>query len=76
MARKKKEEEITIVAGKRDSEQVTDLQVMAKDQKIGEVYQGEGDRQYQIIYENGRKGTAISIEDAVRSIIAEYNLHK
>ena len=76
MARKKKEEEITIVAGKQDSDQVTDLQVMAKDQKIGEIYQGEEDCQYQIIYENGRKGTAISIEDAVRSIIAEYNLHK
>ena len=76
MARKKKEEEISIVAGSRDSDTVTDLQVLAKDKKIGGVYQGEEDRQFQITYENGRKGTAISIEDAVRSIIAEYNLHK
>lgn len=76
MARKKKEEEINIVAGKKDSDTVTDLQVLAKDHLIGEIYQGEDDRQYQITYENGRKGTALSIEDAVRSIIAEYNLHK
>lgn len=76
MARKKKEEEINIVAGKEDSDTVTDLQVLAKDHLIGEIYQGEEDRQYQVTYENGRKGTALSIEDAVRSIIAEYNLHK
>lgn len=76
MARKKKEEEINIVAGKKDSDTVTDLQVLAKDHLIGEIYQGEEDRQYQVTYENGRKGTALSIEDAVRSIIAEYNLHK
>lgn len=76
MARKKKAEEINIVAGKKDSETVTDLQVFVKDRLIGEIYQGEEDRQYQIAYENGRKGTALNIEDAVRAIIAEYNLHK
>ena len=76
MARKKKEEEISIIAGKNDSDTVTELEVLAKDQKIGEVLRGEEDRHYQVIYENGRKGTAVSIEDGVRSIIAEYNLHK
>ena len=76
MARKKKAEEINIVAGKKDSETVTDLQVFVKDRLIGEIYQGEEVRQYQITYENGRKGTALNIEDAVRAIIAEYNLHK
>lgn len=76
MARKKKEEEISIIAGKKDSDTVTELEVLAKNQKIGEIHREEEDRHYQIIYENGRKGTAVSIEDAVRSIIAEYNLHK
>ena len=76
MARKKKEEEISIIAGKNDSDTVTELEVLVKNQKIGEIHREEEDRHYQIIYENGRKGTAVSIEDAVRSIIAEYNLHK
>ena len=39
MARKKKQEEISIVAGKLDSDTVTDLQVLAKDDLIGEVFQ-------------------------------------
>ncbi len=76
MARKKKEEEITIVSGKRDSDVITDLQVLAKDQLIGTVFQEEDERQFQITYENGRKGSALSIEDAVQSILADYNLHK
>ena len=76
MARKKKEEEITIVSGKRDSDVITDLQVLANDQLIGTVFQEEDERQFQITYENGRKGSALSIEDAVQSILADYNLHK
>lgn len=76
MARKKKQEEISIVEGKLDSDTVTDLQVMAKDDLIGEVFQDEEDRQFQVKFANGRKGSALSIEDAVQAIIAEYNLHK
>jgi len=76
VARKKKEVEIDIIAGKNDSDTITELEVLAKNKKIGEIYRGEEDRHYQVIYENGRKGTAVSIEDGVRSIIAEYNLHK
>jgi len=76
LARKKKEEEISIIAGKNDSDTVTELEVLVKNQKIGEIHRGEKDRHYTVIDENGRKGTAVSIEDAVRSIIAEYNLHK
>ena len=76
MARKKKQEEISIVEGKLDSDTVTDLQVMAKDDLIGEVFQEEEDRQFQVKFANGRKGSALSIEDAVQAIIAEYNLHK
>ena len=76
MARKKKQEEISIVEGKLDSDTVTDLQVMAKDDLIGEIFQDEEDRQFQVKFANGRKGSALSIEDAVQAIIAEYNLHK
>lgn len=76
MARKKKQEEISIVEGKLDSDTVTDLQVMAKDDLIGEVFQDEEDRQFQVKFANGRKGSALSIENAVQAIIAEYNLHK
>ncbi len=76
MARKKKEEEISIVAGKKDSDTVTDLQILAKDELIGSVFQEEGDRQFQLTYKNGRKGAALTVEDAVQSILADYNLHK
>lgn len=76
MARKKKAEEVSIISGKLASDVVTDLEVMIKDQKIGGVFQDEDDRQIQVSYKNGKKGSAISIEEAVRSIIAEYNLHK
>lgn len=76
MARKNKNEEVSIVAGKRDSDVVTDLKVQIKDQVIGEIFQDEGGRQIQVTYNNGRKGSALTIEDAVQSIIAEYNLHK
>lgn len=76
MARKKKEVEVSIIPGKLDTEEVTDLEVVVEDQTIGEIYQAEDDRQIQVTYANGKKGSAISIEEAVRSIIAEYNLHK
>ncbi len=76
MARKKKNEEVSIVATSKDSDVVTDLQVLVGDKKIGEVYQGEEDRHFQVTNVKNDKGTALSIEDAVQSIIADYNLHK
>lgn len=76
MARKNKEVKVSIVSGKLDSEEVTDLEVLVKDKKIGEIFQAEDDRQIQLNYMNGKKGSAISVEEAIRSIIAEYNLHK
>lgn len=75
MARKKKNEEVSIVATKRDSDTVTDLEVLLGEQVIGKVYQGEEDRQLQVTFNNDQKATAISIEDAVQSILADYNLH-
>lgn len=76
MARKKRVEEVSIISGALASDVVTDLEVRIKDQKIGEVFQDEDDRQIQVTYKSGKKGSAISIEEAVRSIIAEYNLHR
>lgn len=75
MARKKKNEEVSIVATKRDSDTVTDLEVLLGDQVIGKVYQGEEDRQLQVTFNNDQKATAVSIEDAVQAILADYNLH-
>ncbi len=76
MARKKRAEEVSIITGKLESETVTDLEVFVKDEKIGSIFQDEDDRQIQVTYMNEKKGSAISIEEAVRSIIADYNLHR
>lgn len=76
MSAKKKEEEVSVIEGKRNSDDVTDLEVFIKDKKIGSILQEKDDRQIQTTYQTGRKGSAISVEDAVRSIIADYNLHR
>lgn len=75
MARKVKTEEVTIVEGKLNSDEIKDLQVEIKDKVIGSIYQ-EDDGQIQLTYKNGREGSAVSIEEGVRSIIADYNLHQ
>ncbi len=76
MARKKKTQEVSIIPTNRDSDVVTDLQVIIKDRVIGEIYQGEGERHYQVTNLKDQKGTALTVEDAVQSILADYNLHK
>lgn len=75
MAAKKKTEKVSIVEGKLNKEEVTDLEVFIKDKKIGSIFQEKDDRHIQLTYLTGRKGSAISLEDGVRSIIADYNLH-
>lgn len=75
MARKG-QEEVEIVVGKRDSDTITDLQVIVKDQVIGEIFQGENDRHFKATNKAGDQAIAVSIEDAVQSIIADYNLHR
>lgn len=72
----KKKEEVNVIEGKRNSDEVTDLEVVIKDEKIGSILQEKDDRHIQLTYKTGRKGSAISVEDAVRSIIADYNLHR
>lgn len=72
---KKKTEEVNIVAGKRNNNEVTDLEVFIKNKKIGSILQEKDDRQIQLTYFSGRKGSAVSIDDAIHSIIADYNLH-
>ena len=63
------------VATKRDSDTITDLEVLLGEQVIGKVTQGEEDRQLQVTFNNDQKATAVSIEDAVQAILADYNLH-
>lgn len=75
MARKKKNEEVSIIATKKDSDVITDLEVVINDKVVGKIYQGEDDRHYQVTYMEDQKGTALSVEDAVHSIISDYNLY-
>lgn len=75
MARKKKNEEVTIVATKNDSDTVTDLEVKINEKVIGRIQQGENDRQFQVTMANNHKATTVSVEDAVQTILADYNLH-
>lgn len=76
MARKKRPEEVSIIETPKNSDTVIDLEVKIKDKVIGKIHQGEEDRQLQITYMDDRKGAAISVEDAVQAIIADYNLHR
>lgn len=76
MAAKKKIAEVSIVETKQNTQTVTDLEVQVKNKVIGKIHKGEEDRQFQTEYLDNRKGVAVTIEDAVQAIIAEYNLHK
>lgn len=76
MARKNKEKEVSIEATKFDSDTVTDLEVLIDKEKVGTIHQGEEDRHFQLTNLNDQKGTALSIEDAVQSIVSDYNLYK
>lgn len=75
MAAKRKTEEVSVQEGKRHSDDVTDLEVFIKDKKIGSILQEKDDRHIQVSYLTGRQGSAVSIEDALHAIIADYNLH-
>ena len=75
MARKNKNEEVSIVETMLDSKTVTDLEVLVGDKKVGAIHQGEEDRQIEVTFNNGQKARAISIEDAVQAILADFNLH-
>lgn len=75
MARKNKNEEVSIIETKLDSDTVTDLEVLIGDKKVGSIHQGEEDRQIEVTLNNGQKARAISIEDAVQAILADFNLH-
>lgn len=75
MARKNKNEEVSIIETKLDSDTVTDLEVLIGDKKVGSIHQDEEDRQIEVTFNNGQKARAISIEDAVQAILADFNLH-
>lgn len=75
MARKVKTEEVEVLEGKLNSDEIIDLQIEIKGKVIGSIYQEE-DGQIQLSYNNGRKGSAVSIEEGLHSIIADYNLHQ
>lgn len=75
MAQKNKNEEVIIIETDKDSDTVTDLQVLIGEKVIGEISQNEGDRHYQVNMMNNQKATALSIEAAVQTILADYNLH-
>jgi hypothetical protein len=75
MARKNKNKEVRIEATKLDSDVVTDLEVLVDDELAGKIHQGEEDRHFQVTNLKDQKGTALSVEDAVQSILSDYNLY-
>lgn len=75
MVAKVKTEEVSLIEGKLNSNEITDFKVMIKNKEIGSIFQETIDGQIKLTYKNGRKGSAASIEEGLRSIIADYNLH-
>lgn len=75
MARKNKNKEVSIEETKFNSDAVTDLEVLIDDKIAGKIHQGEEDRHFQATNLDDQKGTALSVEDAVQSIVSDYNLY-
>lgn len=75
MTKKTKKEEVRIEEGPLASDEVTDLEVFIKDKKVGSILQETVDGQIQLTYMNDRKGSAVSIDEGLHAIIADYNLH-
>ncbi|MDN6161560.1 MAG: DUF2969 domain-containing protein [Atopostipes sp.] len=75
MSKRVKTEEVRVEEGKLASDEVTDLEIFVKDKKIGSIFQETADGQIQLTYMNDRKGSAVSIDEGLHSIIADYNLH-
>lgn len=75
MARKNKDKEVSIEETDLNSDVVTDLEVLVDEKVVGKIHQGEEDRHFQVTNLKDKKGTALSVEDAVQSIISDYNLY-
>lgn len=75
MARKNKPVEVDIRETNKNKENVTELEVVVKKKVIGKIRQEEGDRQVSVEMSSGKKRQVGSIDEAIETVIAEYNLH-
>lgn len=75
MARKNKPIEVDIRETDKNKGNVTDLEVVVKKKVIGKIRQEEGDRQVSVEMSSGKKRQVGSIDEAIETVIAEYNLH-
>lgn len=75
MARKNKPIEVDIRETNKNKNNVTDLEVVVKKKVIGTIHQKDGDRQVSVEMSSGKKRQVTSVDEAIETIIAEYNLH-
>lgn len=75
MARKNKPIEVDIRETDKNKNNVTDLEVVVKKKVIGTIHQADGDRLVSVEMSSGKKRQVSSVDEAIETIIAEYNLH-
>lgn len=75
MARKNKPIEVDIQETSKHSNDVTDLDVIINKKVIGHIFQEKDSRQVEITMSSGKKRQVNSVDEAIETIIAEYNLH-
>lgn len=75
MARKNKPIEVDIRETDKSKNNVTDLEVVVKKKVIGTIHQVDGDRLVSVEMSSGKKRQVNSVDEAIETIIAEYNLH-
>ena len=75
MARKNKPIEVDIRETDKSKNNVTDLEVVVKKKVIGTIHQEDGDRLVSVEMSSGKKRQVNSVDEAIETIIAEYNLH-
>lgn len=75
MARKNKPIEVDIRETDKNKNNVTDLEVVVKKKVIGTIHQEDGDRLVSVEMSSGKKRQVNSVDEAIETIIAEYNLH-
>lgn len=75
MARKNKPIEVDIRETDKHKGDTTDLEVVVKKKIIGTIHQEANDRHVSVEMSSGKKRQVASVDEAIETIIAEYNLH-
>lgn len=74
MAKRNKNIEVEIRETSKNTDTVTDLEVLVKNKVIGTVHQ-EPEGQAAVHYKSEKEITAKTVDEGIQMIIAEYNLH-